>query len=100
VNWVTHSASVTRVDGHLAIDATHAALEAFGAALIRWERKMPERCGRCGSLRLGLMYMPELDTDGAICQTCGFLMAPDDTPDRPVVFPLSGFRTGKMPDKR
>jgi hypothetical protein len=28
-----------------------------------------------------LMYMPELDTDGAICQTCGFLMKRDGADD-------------------
>jgi hypothetical protein len=96
VNWLTHSANVTRIDGTMAIDATHSVLEAFGAALIRHERQMPERCGRCSSLKLMLMYMPELETDGAICQTCGFLMTPENTPEKPVVFPLSGYRTGRM----
>jgi hypothetical protein len=81
VNWLTHTANASRIEGTMAIDATHALLEAFGTALIRHERKTPERCGRCGSLRLRLMYMPELDTDGAICQTCGFLMKPDGADD-------------------
>jgi hypothetical protein len=77
VNWLTHTTNASRFEGTLVIDATHSLLEAFGTALIRHERKTPERCGRCGSLRLRLMYMPELDSDGAICQTCGFLMKPD-----------------------
>ena len=84
VNWLTHAGSVTKIDGTMAIDATHSVLEAFGAALIRHERKMPERCGRCSSLRLQLVYMPELDNDTAICQTCGFLMAPNDIPESPI----------------
>ena len=88
VNWVTHAVDVTKVDGTLAIDATHLVIEAFGAALIRHERKMPERCGRCSSLRLQLVYMPELENDTAICQACGFLMAPDDTPEKPIAIPL------------
>ena len=88
VNWLTHAGNVTKIDGTLAIDATKSVLEAFGAALIRHERQMPERCGRCSSLRLQLVYMPELDTDTAICQTCGFLMAPEDTPESPVAVPL------------
>ena len=88
VNWVTHAADVTKVDGTLAIDASHLVIEAFGAALIRHERKMPERCGRCNSLRLQLVYMPELENDTAICQACGFLMAPDDTPESPIAIPL------------
>ncbi len=64
--------------------------------MIRHERQMPEPCRRSSSLKLMLMYMPELETDGAICQTCGFLMTPEYTPDRPVVFPLSGYLTGRM----
>jgi len=88
VNWLTHSQNVSKVDGQMAIDATHLVLEAFGAALMRLERRMPERCGRCGSLRLQLVYMPELDNDVAICQSCGFLMAPPDTPEGPIAVPL------------
>jgi hypothetical protein len=59
VNWMTHTSNASRIEGTMAIDATHALLEAFGTALIRHERKTPERCGRCGSLRLHVMYMPE-----------------------------------------
>jgi hypothetical protein len=88
VNWLTHAGGVGKVDGTMAIDATHSFLEAFGTALIRHERKTPERCGRCSSLRLQLVYMPELDNDAAICQTCGFLMTPDDTPESPIAVPL------------
>jgi hypothetical protein len=88
VNWLTHTGSATKIDGTMAIDATHSVLEAFGAALIRHERKMPERCGRCSSLRLQLVYMPELDHDTAICQACGYLMAPDDVSESPVAIPL------------
>jgi hypothetical protein len=88
VNWLTHTGNATKIDGTLAIDATHSVLEAFGAALVSYERKMPERCGRCSSLRLQLVYMPELDHDTAICQTCGFLMTPDDVPESPVAIPL------------
>jgi hypothetical protein len=55
VNWLTHAQNVTKVEGSIAIDATHTVLEAFGAALIRYERKMPERCDRCGSMKLQLV---------------------------------------------
>ena len=88
VNWLTHAGNASKIDGTMAIDATHSVLEAFGTALIRHERRTPERCGRCNSLRLQLVYMPELDSDAAICQTCGFLMTSDDTPERPVAIPL------------
>lgn len=88
VNWLTHAQNATKIDGSMAIDATHSVLEAFGAALIRHERQMPERCARCGSMKLQMVYMPELDNDTAICQACGFLMAPDDTPESPIAIPL------------
>lgn len=77
VNWLIHAGNASKVDGTLTIDATHSVLEAFGTALIRFERKTPERCGRCGSVNLVQMYMPEFDTDGALCQGCGFLMKPE-----------------------
>jgi hypothetical protein len=77
VNWLTHTANASKVEGTMAIDATHSVLEAFGVALMRYERKTPERCGRCASLRLALAYMPEFETDGAVCQTCGFVMKPE-----------------------
>lgn len=88
VNWLTHTANASKVEGMMAIDATKAVLDAYGAVLIRHERKMPERCGRCASLRLQLVYMPELENDTAICQTCGHLMAPDVTPVSPIAIPL------------
>ena len=88
VNWLTHARNVSKIDGTMAIDATHSVIEAFGNALIRHERKMPERCGRCGSLQLQLVYMPELDNDAAIFQSCGFLMAPENTPESPIAVPL------------
>ena len=88
VSWLTHAQNASKIDGSMAVDATHQVLEAFGAALIRHERKMPERCGRCGSMNLQLVYLPELENDTAICQSCGFLMAPDDTPENPIAIPL------------
>jgi hypothetical protein len=88
VNWLTHTANASKVEGTMAIDATHLVLEAFGTAVIRHERQMPERCARCNSLRLQLVYMSEFSNDAAICQACGFLMAPEDTPESPIAIPL------------
>jgi hypothetical protein len=36
VNWLTHTANASKIEGTMAIDATHSVLEAFGAALIGW----------------------------------------------------------------
>jgi hypothetical protein len=88
VNWLTHTANASKVEGTMAIDATKAVLDGYGAVLIRHECKVPERCGRYASLRLRLFYMPELENDTVICQTCGHLMAPDGTPVSPIAIPL------------
>ena len=37
VSWLTHAANATRYDGTTAIDATYAVLNAYGAALLRFE---------------------------------------------------------------
>ena len=81
VSWLTHAANATRGDGLIALNATHTTLEAFGAALLRHERETPERCGRCGSLRLIVLYRPELQADGAVCQSCGWEKLPTGEPD-------------------
>ena len=83
VSWLTHATNATRHDGMIALDATHTILEAFGAALIRYERQPPERCERCGSLQVTPLYRPELQSDGAICQSCGWEKLPNEEPDAP-----------------
>jgi hypothetical protein len=78
VSWLTHAVNASRHDGVIVLDATHSVLEAYGAALIREERQTPERCGKCGSLRLMVLYKPELDVDGAACLSCGWEFRPDE----------------------
>lgn len=79
VGWLTHAANATRHDGTIVLDATHAVLETFGTALIRHERQAPERCERCGSLRLIEAYNPAFDADGAKCLSCGWEFLPDES---------------------
>jgi hypothetical protein len=83
VSWLTHAADATRDDGAIALNATHTVLEDFGTALIRHERQTPERCGRCGSLKLITLYRPELEVDGAVCQSCGWEKLPAEEPEEP-----------------
>jgi len=72
--WLTHAANAVRYDGTLAVDATYAVLNAFGAALLRHERPTSDRCARCGSLRIEIVDYPESSTGQAVgCQSCGFL---------------------------
>lgn len=85
LGWLTHAANATRGDGMIALNATHATLEAFGAALLRHERQTPDRCGRCGSLKLIVLYRPELQVDGAVCQSCGWEKLPAEQPDAPEI---------------
>lgn len=77
VGWLTHAVNAGRYDGIVVVEATHAVIEAFGAALIRHERQTVERCGRCGSLRLIVLYNPEVNTDGATCLSCGWEFLPN-----------------------
>ena len=77
VGWLTHAVNASRHDGTIVVDATHSLIEAFGRALIRHERQTPERCPRCGSLRLIALYKPELSVDGAACLSCGWELLPD-----------------------
>jgi hypothetical protein len=78
VNWLTHTANAAKYEGVMAVDATHAVLEAFGTALIRHERETPDRCERCGSMKLIVLYKPERDRDGAVCESCGWEKLPGD----------------------
>ena len=72
--WLTHAANAVRYDGTLAVDATYAVLNAFGAALLRHERPTSDRCARCGSLRIEIVDYPESSTGDAVgCESCGFL---------------------------
>jgi len=72
--WLTHSANAVRYDGTVAVDATYAVLNAFGAALLRYEQPTKDRCVCCGSLRIEIVEYPESGTGDAVgCQSCGFL---------------------------
>jgi hypothetical protein len=81
VGWLTHAVNASRHDGAMVVDATHAVLESFGTALVRHERETPERCGRCGSLRLIPLYKPEANIDGAACLSCGWELRPNEEAD-------------------
>jgi hypothetical protein len=78
VSWLTHAANAVRYDGTTAVDATYAVLNAFGAALLRHERETKDRCLRCGSLRVQIIYRPDCDLGDAVaCESCGWTTAED-----------------------
>lgn len=72
--WLTHAANAVRYDGTVVVDATYAVLNAFGAALLRYEQPTSDRCARCGSLLIEIVDYPESSMGHAIgCESCGFL---------------------------
>ena len=79
-SWLTHAANAVRYDGTLAVDATYAVLNAFGAALLRHERPTADRCPRCGSLRTQAVYRPDSDRgDTVACESCGWVDGAEPT---------------------
>lgn len=72
VNWLTHAHGATRADAILAHDATQHVLAIFGTAVFRYRQGIPDRCGGCGSYKIGLWA----DEPGVPlrprCQTCGW----------------------------
>jgi hypothetical protein len=74
VAWLTHATNATRYDGTLAVDATYAVLNAYGAAILRHEQPTPDRCPRCNSLRITIVTKPDFDSGEAIaCDGCGWI---------------------------
>jgi hypothetical protein len=74
VSWLTHATNAVRYDGTLVLDATYAVVNAYGAALMRHERPTSDRCSRCGSLRVQVVYRPDSDSGDALgCESCGHL---------------------------
>jgi hypothetical protein len=71
-SWLTHSAHAIRYDGMLVVDATYAVLNAYGAALLRYDRPTADRCSRCNSVKIRIVDDAEFDSGSAIvCESCG-----------------------------
>lgn len=71
-SWLTHAANAVRYDGLLALDATYAVLNAYGAALLRYVRPAPDRCARCNSVRVRILDDPESQSGSAVAsESCG-----------------------------
>lgn len=75
VQWLTHAANATRIDGSFAVNATLTVIGAYGTALVRYERGEPDRCPECSSYRLTSIYRPETNAEPAyatLCEVCGW----------------------------
>jgi hypothetical protein len=71
-SWLTHATNAIRYDGMLVVDATYAVLNAYGAALLRYEHPTADRCSRCNSVKIRIVDDVEFDSGSAIvCESCG-----------------------------
>lgn len=75
VNWLTHARGATYRDADVAVDSSDQVVSLFGAAVIRQERGIPNRCPRCASYQLDSVYRPDRegpDTYVTVCRHCGW----------------------------
>src|SRR5258708_3020689 len=63
VSWLTHAENAVRADAEFAISVTEHVLAICGAALIRQQYGIPDRCPSCGSYKIGLRAHPNLPED-------------------------------------
>ena len=74
VSWLTHASNAVRYDGTLAVDATYAVLNAYGAAILRHERPTSDRCSRCGWVQIQVVEDLNFESGlGIACGSCGFV---------------------------
>jgi len=75
VNWLTHATNAVRFDARIAVDSTSHVLTAFGAAMIRYERGVPDRCPSCRSYRIDSVDDPDargIWRSRSVCRRCGW----------------------------
>jgi predicted Zn-ribbon and HTH transcriptional regulator len=75
VNWLTHAKSAVRFDARIAVESTSHVLNAFGAAIIRSERGVPDRCPSCQSYQIDSVYDPDIESVHpyrSVCRSCGW----------------------------
>lgn len=71
--WLTHASNAARWDAASVLDATHAAMVAFGSAVMRYESGSPDRCPKCGSYNVAVGYNPEMPHHYiSACEKCGW----------------------------
>jgi len=81
VSWLTHAHNATRADGMLAHEVTQHVLAIFGTAMFRHRQGFPDRCGACGSYRIGLWAAEPGVAMRPRCEACGWMAFEDVTED-------------------
>lgn len=75
VSWLTHATNAVRFDARIAVESTSYVLQVFGAAVIRKERGVPDRCPSCRSYQIDSVYDPEIESAHPyhpMCRRCGW----------------------------
>jgi hypothetical protein len=72
-NWLTHAQSAARADAILAHEVTQHVLTVFGTVMFRHRQGIPDRCGGCGSYRIGLWADEPGVPMKPRCQVCGWM---------------------------
>jgi hypothetical protein len=81
------ASGVTRADAVLDVKVTQHILATFSTSHFRREYAVPDRCGRCGSYKIGLRA-PTADAEPTLqCRACGavWLDSPDEDGEGPEV---------------
>lgn len=81
VSWLTHASNAVRLDGEMAVEATHSTLVAYGIALSRFENGIPTKCPQCNSYKIATRYLPEFGDEDlyvTVCETCGWTDMDDE----------------------
>jgi hypothetical protein len=82
VNWLTHAANATFFDAVFALEATGWIISTFAFALVRLEHGHPDRCPRCASYKLSMVYQTDPDDPNRgevqlkVCDICGWESEP------------------------
>ncbi len=74
VNWLTHARNATRDDAELALSVTSHVMNNYALAVLKRKVAAPERCERCKSYKIIVVWRPDLGPTGLYvprCNACG-----------------------------
>lgn len=70
-NWLTHAKNATRADAALCLSATEHLIHELITLAVQSKAQTPEKCGRCGSFKLGVTWRSDSEQYVALCEMCG-----------------------------
>lgn len=69
-NWLTHAKGATRSDAALCLHATEHIINELITLALRSASKTPQRCGKCGSAKIRVTWLPDDNEYVAVCLVC------------------------------